>query len=114
VSQYQFGVDPIPAHFVRRDKTQAGLSNGLIMIQSDLKGGSMHAFKAAFGYGRWIAVPHPTQQDIDAREPKIEANLTMASEDTEAKMQILNSISEKSLKRLIIIRGKCDYSLLPI
>jgi len=108
VSEFAFGVEPIPAQFVRRDRTQAGLSRGVVMVQSDWNGGSLHASRAAISYGRWLAVPFPTERDRDARESKIQANLTLSS-GTEAEKLELLKCNRQDLKHLIVLFQKEDY-----
>lgn len=108
ISEYGFGSAAIPAHFVKRDRTQAGLAQGVIMIQSDTKGGSLHASRAALQYGRWLTVPYPTEKDRQAAEPKIQANLLLASEKNDEKADLLKCGLE-DLKRLHIITSKEDY-----
>lgn len=69
ISEFIFGKAVLPGLFAKRDKTQAGLSRGVVMVQAALDGGSLHAAQAAIGYGRWLAVPYPTPADC-ANEPK--------------------------------------------
>jgi DNA processing protein len=42
VSEYPLGVRSRPNFFVERDRLQAGLSAGVIVIETDIKGGTMH------------------------------------------------------------------------
>jgi DNA processing protein len=63
LSEFPFGRPPLPPQFVKRDRTQAGLAQGVVMIQSDVRGGSLHAARAALVYQRWLAVPYPTGKD---------------------------------------------------
>jgi DNA processing protein len=111
VTQYPFGTEPLPAQFVQRDKTQAGLARGTVMIQSDVQGGSLHASRASIGYGRWLAVPFPTERDRAAGEPKIGANLLLSGDDAAAKTQLLKC-SVSDLDRIVILRDRSDYPLL--
>lgn len=108
VSEYRFGVEPRPEFFVKRDWIQAGLAQGVVMIQSDLKGGSLHASRAALDYGRWLAVPYPTDQDRQNREPKVQANLTLA-EGAESELAELLRCAPSALERIIILRSRDDY-----
>jgi DNA processing protein len=39
-SEFPFGKAPLPAQFAKRDRTQAGLAQAVLPIQSDLTGGS--------------------------------------------------------------------------
>lgn len=109
VAEYRFGVEPRPEFFVKRDRIQAGLAQGVVMIQSDLKGGSLHASRAALDYGRWLATPYPTDQDRHNQEPKIQANLTLADGSTQSLMELLRCPAT-AIEKLIILRGREDYS----
>lgn len=108
LSEFGFGVEPIPQQFVRRDKTQAGLARGVVMVQSDLKGGSLHASRAALSYDRWLAVPVPTSRDIDANEAKIQANLVLTSADSIAKRTLLHC-GDRELTLVRSIHSRDDY-----
>lgn len=111
VTEYPFGQSAQAQQFVKRDKIQAGLANGVVMIQSDLKGGSLHASRAALEYGRWLAVPYPTDRDRANDEPKIQANLLIADGASEPKMDLLRC-DKLSLSRIVVLRGKEDYQRL--
>ncbi len=111
VTEYPFGQSAQAQQFVKRDKIQAGLANGVVMIQSDLKGGSLHASRAALEYGRWLAVPYPTDRDRANDEPKIQANLLIADGASEPKMDLLRC-DELALSRIVVLRGKEDYQRL--
>ncbi|GFZ62841.1 hypothetical protein PSE10C_22930 [Pseudomonas amygdali pv. eriobotryae] len=109
VSEYRFGQGALPTQFVKRDRTQAGLSQGVVMIQSDLKGGSLHASRAALDYERWLAVPYPTTADELANEPKIQANLMIANSDADIDRANLLKCQISRLSKVIVLRAKGDY-----
>lgn len=108
VSEYPLGRAPRGHQFVQRDKTQAGLSQGVIMIQTNLQGGSLHATRAALSYGRWVAVPYPTDFDRTNKAPKIEANLLIADGTTAEKMELLHC-KEAALTQIRVLRTREDY-----
>lgn len=108
VSEFGFDIKPVPTNFVIRDKTQSALSRGVIMIQSDLVGGSLHASRAAIKDQRPLIVPFPTHKDIAHSESKISANLLLASDDAIGKCKLLKCVSA-GLENLHIIRRKEDY-----
>lgn len=108
VTEYGFGSEPVAHQFVKRDRVQAGLAQAVVMVQSDQEGGSMHASRAALEFGRHLAVPFPTQHDIELRERKIEANLLLASDDDVARAALLGC-EQSDLSRLIVLRGREDY-----
>lgn len=114
VSEYRFGQDAQKQQFVKRDKTQAGLAKGVVMIQSDLIGGSLHASRASLEYGRWLAIPYPTDKDRDRGEAKVQANLVIA-DGTNAEVMDLLRCPHEALGRVIILRGRDNYTelLLP-
>lgn len=109
VSEFPFGKGAIPQQFVRRDRTQAGLAQGVVMVQSDLKGGSLHASRAALDYGRWLAVPYPTEKDRAAGEAKVQANLTLAEGSESERMNLLHLKLPGAMSKLVVLRTKDDY-----
>lgn len=109
VSQYPFGREAIPQQFAQRDKTQAGLAQGVVMIQSDLKGGSLIASRAALDTGRWLAVPSPTKEDLTSNELKIQANLVLCDDHIDEKLKLLKTKEKNLLSRIIVLYSKNDY-----
>lgn len=108
VSEYRFGVDPRPEFFVKRDRIQAGLAQGVVMVQSDVKGGSLHASRAALDYGRWLAVPEPTKLDADKAEPKVQANALIAFGNSGRTADLL-MCAPSDVRRVIVLRTREDY-----
>lgn len=45
VSEYTLGVRGRPNFFVERDRLQAGLSAGVVVVETDIKGGTMHTVR---------------------------------------------------------------------
>ncbi|KGQ29354.1 DNA-processing protein DprA [Gallibacterium anatis] len=111
VSQFPFKSDIRPINFVVRDKVQAGLSQGIIMIQSDINGGSLHASRAILSDNRWLSVPNPTQLDRDNKESKIGANLTIIDGET-IEVEKLLECKPSDLKNIHKLYSKDDYSKL--
>jgi len=111
VTEFVFGEDPVPRNFATRDKTQAGMSRGVVMIQSDLIGGSLHASRASLGYGRILAVPAITERDLANKEPKAEANRVLVDGTDSQRLELLKC-KPQELKGLFEIRGKVDYESL--
>ena len=60
VSEYPPGTSPLRQHFVERDRIQSGLSDGVLLIQSGLKGGSMHTVRFALEQRRPVAAIDPS------------------------------------------------------
>jgi DNA processing protein len=109
VSEFPFGQEPHAPLFARRDRTQAGLAHGVIMVQSSLNGGSLHAARAALDYERWLAVPYPTERDRLSDSSNIAANMVLAEGTAEQQQSLLNC-DVGALARMTILRDKSGYS----
>ncbi len=112
VSEFAFGQEPLPGLYAARDKTQAGLSQGVILIQSDIEGGSLHASRAALRYNRWLAVAYPTERDRTHNEPKIAANLLIADGSAADKSELLQCRHPYQLDYIHVLRSRNDYNLI--
>lgn len=108
ITEHAFGIDPIPQFFAKRNRIQAGLSQGVVMVQSDIEGGSLHASRASIEYNRLLAVPFPTSQDIENKEKKIEANILLCSNNKNEKLLLLKCTDDR-LNLIQPIRDKEDY-----
>lgn len=111
VTEYRYGQGIQKQQYVKRDRIQAGMARGVVMIQSDLVGGSLHASRASVEYGRWLAVPVPTERDKENGEPKVQANLRLANGDDRARAELLRC-PPSALRRIFVIRSKEDYAQL--
>lgn len=111
LSEFPIGSMPQARTFVQRDRTQAGMSQGVVMVQSDLTGGSLHASRAALNYDRWLAVPYPTTNDLANRAKKIQANLLLVGEETEKKTQLMRCMPA-ALERIVVLHSRRDYQRL--
>ncbi|MEA2018856.1 MAG: DNA-processing protein DprA [Campylobacterota bacterium] len=109
LTEYLFGTPVRPFQYVQRDRIQAALSKGVVMIQSDLKGGSLHASRATLKYNRKLVVPFPTPADIESKSSKTEANILIANDNIDERINLLKC-SEEQLKNIFVLRGKNDYN----
>lgn len=108
ISEYPFGQAAQSQQYVKRDRTQAGMALGVVMIQSDTKGGSLYASRASLEYGRWLAVPYPTDRDRERGEPKVQANLIIADAVSHERADLLRCPTT-ALERVIVLRNREDY-----
>lgn len=108
VSHYPFGVDPEPTFFVQRDAIQAGLAQGVSLVQSDIKGGSLHACRAALADKRWVWVCPPSPQDIQDKRSSIQANLVLMGSNEDSKRSMLRLKPEANLDGVL---GKKEWPL---
>jgi DNA processing protein len=78
ITEYPPGQPPTRGSFVERDRLQSGLSLGVIVIETDVKGGTMHTVRHAIEQSRPIAaVSHPEKMKS---EPKAQGNRLLVAE----------------------------------
>ncbi len=79
VSEYPPGLRAMRSFFVERDRIQSGLSDAVVVVETDIKGGTMHTVAAARKQGRLLAcVSHPP----DHRDrPKTRGNKELLADD---------------------------------
>ena len=62
LSEYPAGTKAVPGNFVERDRLQSGLSEGIIVVETDVRGGTWHTIAYAREYGRRIGCyKHPVR-----------------------------------------------------
>ena len=72
VSEYFVGQRPIGTFFVERDRIQAGLSQSVFIVETDVKGGTMHTARFCREYKRkLVAFNHPPEH---RSHPKAQGN----------------------------------------
>ncbi|HCE2690146.1 DNA-processing protein DprA [Vibrio parahaemolyticus] len=105
ITEYSYNSYTARSNFVERDTIQAALAKGVVLIQSDLTGGSLHASRAAINLERYLIVAGQSKTDISACEEKSKANLLLfdGSEFDKCKLLKVNSIPEG---KLILLRDK--------
>lgn len=66
VSEYFVGAKPFRTSFVERDRIQAGLSKAIVVVETDIKGGTMHTVNYGIDYKKVVcAYNHPIQYQSD-------------------------------------------------
>ena len=59
-SEYPVGMRPMRSAFAERDRIQSGLSDGVLVIETDVRGGTMHTVRFARDQQRALAcIDHP-------------------------------------------------------
>ena len=78
ISEYYVGQTSRPNYFIERDRIQAALSDGIIVVETDQKGGTMHTTGFAKEYDKLIGVfKHP---DTTKPHRMMEGNKLLVSE----------------------------------
>lgn len=74
LSEYLFGVPAYNTSFVERDRLQAGLAIATIVIQTGIKGGTMHAVRTTINNNKILAV-------VNYKEPSVKCNENVAGNE---------------------------------
>ncbi|KQB15135.1 DNA-protecting protein DprA [Rhodobacter capsulatus] len=97
VSEYPIGMTPMRSAFAERDRIQSGLSDAVLVIETDVKGGTMHTIRFSREQKRALAcIDHPQSW---RHEPKTQGNQMLIAEnwavpiaDGHALLAFLNSV----------------------
>jgi DNA processing protein len=93
---------------VKSCRIQAGLSKGLIIIQSSIDGGSKFATKAFCRTGRPLGVIHPIAQDYDL--PSYEANKMIIEARQEGLSKFIGLAESKiETNSIFVIQNRSQY-----
>ena len=72
ISEYAYGKKALRNFFVERDRLQAGLSDATLVIETGIKGGSIHTIEFTLKYGRkLLCLDHP---EYLSNELKVQGN----------------------------------------
>ena len=98
VSEYPYGVTPFRAAFAERDRIQSGLSDGVLVIETDVKGGTMHTVRFSRDQKRPVAcIAHPEkwlpEEKTKGNQHLIREGWASPIPDGEALMLFLNCIT---------------------
>ena len=70
LSESPFGTPAIPHNLIRRDRLQSGMSAGTIVMQTGLRGGSMHTVRFTLLQGRKLFAPVPRGRHAEEEKSK--------------------------------------------
>lgn len=111
ISEYPLGVEPTRYQYVERDRIQAGLSLGVVLVQSSRDGGSLHAAAKIIKYGRILAVPHATPYDQESNAEGVMANIVLTGTGSTYKGELLNLPDPDEMLdgKLFVLTSNDDY-----
>lgn len=102
ISEYKYNSFVAKSNFINRDRIQAALSRAVILIQSGVTGGSLHASRSALKYNRYLVVTGQSKTDEANNIENIQANSILIKGSNIDKAQLLK-VKETKLKNLIIL-----------
>lgn len=94
---------------VKSCRIQAGISNGVLLVQSSLDGGSKFATKAFCELSRPIAVINPVQSDFDLSSYNANKEIVLNNKNGLTKFTDLKT-EKIQTSEILIIKSKEDYS----
>ncbi|GAA4459953.1 hypothetical protein GCM10023093_01800 [Nemorincola caseinilytica] len=94
---------------VKSCRIQAGISNGLLIVQSSLDGGSKYTTKAFCELPRPVAVINPIHGDIDLPSYNANKEIILASKDGLARFAD-TKLDKIQTDNIIIIKSKENYA----
>jgi DNA processing protein len=98
LSEFVLGESASPRNFVARDKTQAAMSKGVLMVESKQDGGSLNASRAAINLDRILAVPEFPESMGLANLEGAGANVVLTRGTAAERAQLLGCTVERSKK----------------
>lgn len=76
ISEYPIGTSPMANYFVARDRLQSGLADATLVIQTGVKGGTMHAVNATINNQKPLFVVQYKDADLCKHE-KVQGNMML-------------------------------------
>lgn len=99
VSEYMINTRALSNYFIERDRIQAGLSKATIVVETDIKGGTMHTVNYTLEYNRILTAFHhpPEKQNEKSRGNEMlireqKATGLQTKEDIEALIHLINPV----------------------
>lgn len=96
ISTNPIGTKVTPANLVERDKWQAGLSDGVIAMQTSSNGGTTHAMNASLEYKRPLAVLGLNAPINSNKYPQISGNIKYIKQK-----KALSLVNQESIDKFI-------------
>lgn len=109
ISEYPYNSFVGKSNFVQRDTVQAALSSAVVLIQTGIKGGSLHASRAALKFNRPLIVVGQSKTDLSNNESKIQGNISLINGSFDIRRNILNMDSFDN-NLIIALHNKHHFS----
>jgi DNA processing protein len=98
ISEYPMGTRPRRNHFIERDRLQSGLSQGVLVLETDIRGGTMHTVKFSEVQGKILGClwGHPNKffnhAKINGNKMLIESGRAYKISNPDEIMEFMNSM----------------------
>lgn len=80
-SEYPVGMKPVRSAFAERDRIQSGLSDGVLVIETDVGGGTMHTVRFALKQKRALACIHLNHRERFFSEETTRGNRKLVAQE---------------------------------
>lgn len=80
ISEYAIGVPPMANYFVERDRLQSGLANATVVIQTGIKGGTMHAVHSTIENNKPLFAVQYKDTEL-CKQEKVLGNMKLLNEN---------------------------------
>ena len=104
VSEYAIGSSPTRAAFAERDRIQSGLSDGVLVIETGIKGGTMHTVNFSRAQHRPLAcIAHQgawlSEEKTKGNQKLIEDGWALPIADSDALLRFMRDLKAKKVDR---------------
>ncbi|MEX6220769.1 DNA-processing protein DprA [Providencia hangzhouensis] len=111
ISEYPYDSYIGKSNFVQRDTIQAAISTAVILIQTGIPGGSLHASRSSLQFGRPLIIAGQSKSDVSNGEDKAIGNNTLINSNYEEIKKILK-INQFNKELILPLINKNHYDLI--
>ncbi|CVH20391.1 DNA-processing protein DprA [Serratia marcescens] len=111
ISEYPYNSFVGKSNFVDRDAIQAAVSSGVVLIQTGVLGGSLHASRASLLLNRPLIVAGQSKTDIKNCEPKASGNMALLTSSHDAIKKILR-LNKYDQSMLLPLHDSNQYEII--
>lgn len=109
VTEYGYGVRQRRGQHIHRDRTMAGISRGVCLVEDSVDGSSLHACRSAIFYKRPLLVPVPSREDVERNSDADSAVLAILGRGKPEPEAILKAGRRKIADLVMPLRTSEDY-----
>jgi len=107
VSEYAYGTPAFKGHFIERDAVQARIALGVVLCQTGVVGGSIHASREAVAIGRYLLVAQQSRHDYAERSHNALGNIALLRGEDSLTAEVLR-LPLQDFSRIIRVTSRAD------